>query len=196
MIPCRELWYKYPQLRAIRHGRSIGFADSSMTRLTLAALVVAVSVAAFPANAASAEDLHGIDQQAPGWYFQGGAYLHYRDDEDYQGPPLFAGVEYHRSAKWLHGFAMFQNSFGQFSQYAYTARMFRPLKSQPYLHIKITGGLVHGYSGKHHDTLPVRWGDSWGLGIIPTIGYKKDRLGVDFAFLKASALMVLVGYHF
>ena len=44
--------------------------------------------------------------------------------------------------------------------------------------------------------MTVRWGDSWGIGVVPTVGYKKDRLGFDFALLKASGLMFLLGYHF
>lgn len=130
------------------------------------------------------------------WYVHGGPYLHYRDDEEYEGPPLFFGIEYYRDERWLAGASVFQNSYGQFSQYLYFGKTFRPLDRYPYLHIKLTGGVIHGYGGKHHDTLPVRWGDSWGLGVIPTIGYKKDRFGFDFAFLKASGLLFLMGYHF
>ena len=92
----------------------------------------------------------------PGWYLQGGVYFHYdEDNENYEGPPLFGGVEYFRSEKWLFGFAMFQNSFGQFSQYGYAGRVFHPWKSQPAVHIKITAGVVHGYKEPHHDTLPL-----------------------------------------
>ena len=87
-----------------------------------------------------------------------GPYLHYSDNEEYEGPPLFLGIEYYRSARWLAGASMFQNSYGQFSQYAYMGRVFRPLPEHPELHIKITAGIIHGYRGKHHDTLPVALG--------------------------------------
>ena len=123
-------------------------------------------------------------------------YLHYRDDDEFEGAPLFAGLEYVHSEKWRFGFSMFENSFGQFSQYAYVGRIFRPLERYPNVHIKLTGGFVHGYRGEHHDTLPIRWGKSWGMGAIPTIGYTRGRFGFDVAFLKASAAMFLVGYHF
>ena len=132
----------------------------------------------------------------PRWYLQGGAYIHYNDDEDYEGPPLFASIEYLPSEKWQYGFSMFQNSFGQFSQYAYVGRLFHPLEKHPEFHFKLTGGIVHGYAGEHHDTLPIRWGDSWGIGVIPTLGYRKGRVGYDIAFLKASAALFLVGWHF
>lgn len=146
---------------------------------------------------AKAEDAEAEPEFTPEWYVQGGTFIHYsEDDPDYGGSRLFVGVEYFRSRKWSLGFSMFDNSFGQFSQYAYVGRVFHPLKSQPYLHIKITAGVIHGYDEPHHDTLPIRWGDSWGIGAIPTIGYKKDRLGFDLAFLKASGVLFLAGYSF
>ena len=137
-----------------------------------------------------------FEQSANPWYLHGGPYLHFDDNENYEGPPLFLGIEYYRSSRWLLGASVFQNSYGQFSQYAYVGRTFQPLSRYPHVHIKLTGGIIHGYRGKHHDTLPVRWGDSWGIGVVPTVGYKKDRLGFDFALLKASGLMFLLGYHF
>ena len=78
-------------------------------------LAVALCAPCLP-NAAFAQDSVTLDGQKPGWYLQGGAYIHYTDDEDYEGPPLFAGVEYVKSDKWRYGVSMFQNSFGQFSQ--------------------------------------------------------------------------------
>jgi len=162
-------------------------------RVLVALSIIAACLLPEPATAQSPLN---AGEQRPGWYLQGGFYLHYQDDEEYEGPPLFAGIEYVQSDKLMYGFSMFQNSFGQFSQYAYVGRHFHPLSNQPNLHIKLTGGIVHGYGGEHHDTLPVRWGDSWGIGIIPSIGYRKERFGVDIAFLKASAALFLVGYRF
>ncbi len=147
-------------------------------------------------ESALAQAAVGDDAYGSRWYLQGGFYIHYSDDEDYEGPPLFAGVEYVQSDKWRYGFAMFQNSFGQFSQYGYAARLWRPLAEHPEYHFKLTFGVIQGYRGERHDTLPIRWGDSWGIGAIPTLGYRKDRIGFDIAFLKASAAMFLVGYHF
>lgn len=160
-------------------------------------LLLAVALCApYVPGLALAQTPLSLDDHKPGWYLQGGAYIHYTDDEDYEGPPLFAGVEYVKSNKWRYGVSMFQNSYGQFSQYAYAARMFRPLARHPEYHFKLTAGLIHGYAGRHHDTLPVRWGDAWGIGVIPTLGYRKDRIGVDIAFLKTSAALFVVGYHF
>jgi len=150
----------------------------------------------FIGKSALCQDASEQPDEYPGWYVQGGTYIHYDEEDDYEGPPLFAGIEYFRSSKWLYGFSMFQNSFGQFSQYAYVGRVFHPWETKPYLHIKITGGLVQGYRGQNHDTLPIRWGESWGIGAIPTIGMRRDRFGFDLAFLKESGLLFLGGYYF
>lgn len=168
---------------------------TSATKLCQRLLLLALATLA--SHAVAAEDPQPDEDFTPGWYFQGGTFIHYQeDDPDYAGSRIFVGAEYFRSRKWALGFSMFDNSFGQFSQYAYAARLFHPWKSQPNLHIKITAGIVHGYDEPHHDTLPVRWGDSWGLGAIPTIGYKNDRFGFDVAFLKASGVLFLGGFSF
>lgn len=138
---------------------------------------------------------NALDSQSH-WYVQGGAYLHPEHRNDYEGPPLFGGIEYHRKDSGFGGLSVFNNSFGQFSQYLYLGKKFHPWDSHPNVRIKLTAGVVQGYRGKHHDTLPIRWGDSWGLGVVPGIGYKKDRVGYDVALLGVAGLLFLVGYEF
>lgn len=160
----------------------------------IAIIVLVLALASGVGSAARADD--GQPVNAYRWYLQGGFYYHFRDDDEYGSTPLFASLERLPTSRWVYGFSMFDNSFGQFSQYAYAGRLFRPFERYPNVHLKLTGGIVHGYRGKHHDTLPIRWGDSWGIGVIPTIGYRKGRVGYDVAFLKASAALFLVGWHF
>ena len=130
------------------------------------------------------------------WYLQAGAYTHFNGDPDYEGPPWFAGIEYGESRRWLLGFSVFNNSFGQLTQYAYVGKTYHPLEKHPGFRLKLTGGIAHGYAGERHKTLPVRWGDAWGLAVIPTVGYQKGRLGGDIAIMSASGLLFLVGYEF
>jgi hypothetical protein len=137
----------------------------------------------------------GGDEGEP-WYFHAGGYIHYRDDEDYEGPPWFVGVEYGESRHRMFGFSVFNNSFGQVTQYAYLGKTFHPIESHPGFRFKLTGGIAHGYGGEHHKTLPLRWGDSWGVAIVPTVGYQWRNLGGDIAILSASGLLFLVGYEF
>jgi len=162
-------------------------------RLPLAALLLWVLTAlpAVPANADGSEP-----EPEASWYLQAGGYIHYSDDEDYEGPPWFVGIERHRPGKAILGFSMFNNSFGQFTQYAYLAKAFHPFERAPNIRLKITGGIAHGYKGEHQDTSPLNWGDGWAFAIVPTIGYQKDRLGWDVALLSNSGLLFLVGVDF
>ena len=154
-------------------------------------LIAALSfVAPAPVSAENTQDAES------NWYFQAGGYMHYTDDEEYEGPPWFAGIEYQRSRNRVVGLSVFNNSFGEFTQYAYLGKSFYPSDRYPGFRIKLTAGVVHGYSGEHHKLLPIRWGDSWGIGIVPTIGYQWDALGVDIGVLSASGLLFLVGYQF
>lgn len=130
------------------------------------------------------------------WYLQGGGYIHYESDDDHEGAPLVLGIEYHKPSQWFGGFTIFNNSFDQFSQYAYLGRAFRPLDAWPGLRLKLSAGIVQGYRGEHADALPVRWEESWGLGVVPSVGYQKGRIGFDVAFLKESAVLFLFGYQF
>jgi hypothetical protein len=130
------------------------------------------------------------------WYVHGGAYAHFGHNDDYSGAPLFAGVEYHRADDWFGGGSVFNNSFGQFSQYLYVGKKFYPLDAYPNVRVKLSAGVVQGYRGDHHDALPIRWGESWGAAILAAIGYQKDRVGYDVVILKESGLLFLLGYQF
>ena len=130
------------------------------------------------------------------WYVQAGAYVHLDHNDDYSGAPLFGGIEHHRMDDWFGGLSVFNNSYGQFTQYLYLGKKLHPWKSHPEARIKLSNGIAHGYRGEHHDTLPIRWGGSWGLAFVPAIGYQKDRVGYDVVILKASGLLFLVGYEF
>jgi hypothetical protein len=130
------------------------------------------------------------------WYAQAGLYAHWRNDDAFSGVPWFAGIEYHRPDLWFGGFSMFNNSFGQFSQYAYLGRAFHPLPAYPHFRIKLTVGVVQGYKDEHYDTLPIHWGGSWALGFVPGLGYQKGRVGYDVAVLGVGGLLFLVGYSF
>ena len=138
----------------------------------------------------------GFDTRERSWYVQVGGYWHFHDDEDYVGTPIFAGIEYNRSNSRVFGFSVFDNSFGDFSQYLYLGKSYYPLRSYPRFRIKLTAGITHGYKGEHKDISPIHWGDAWAFGIIPGLGYQGDRVGVDVALLGNSGLLFLLGYHF
>jgi hypothetical protein len=143
------------------------------------------------ALAQQADDAQDHD---PYWYVQAGAYTHWIESDDFAGLPLLGGVEHHRSGGWSGGLSLFNNSFGQFTQYVYIGKEFQPWGSSPEYRLKLSAGIVHGYQDDYYDTLPIRWGGSWGLGFVPAIGYHKGRVGYDVAVLGVAGLLFLVGY--
>jgi len=122
-----------------------------------------------------------------------GVYTHYGYSEDHEGPPILGNIELNSPQDWLFGFSLFNNSFGQTSQYIYAGKKWRLPKIQKYLHVKLTGGVVHGYVDEFEDKIPFNY-DGWGVGIIPSIGFKKDRWAIDLVALGTAGLLFAVGY--
>lgn len=132
----------------------------------------------------------------PRWLLQTSAYTtHFHDNDTHNNHQHLLNLEYQRTDHWLIGGSTFDNSFGQPSQYAYVGRLFRPLDSTPLLHIKLTGGLIHGYKGQYKDKIPL---NSQGVApvIIPAIGLSGKHLSGEVNFFGLAGLMVTMGVLF
>ncbi len=123
------------------------------------------------------------------------SYTHYTDSDDYEGPPIYGGAEVKKPGGWFYGLGLFNNSYGQFSQYLYFGRQFDfyRIDEQTGLHLKLSGGLIHGYHDEHEDSLPVTIGDI-GPVIIPSLGIDMGRWSFDLVFLVDEALMFNFGF--
>ena len=128
-------------------------------------------------------------------YVQGGAYIHFDDDDDYAGNRLFVSAELIRSDQWLYGLGLFNNSFDQFSQYLYGGYQFEFDDSFKNFHAKVTAGIIHGYKDEFQDKLSYN-SSGYAPAIIPSLGWKKDKLGVDVILLGSAGLLFTVGYDF
>ena len=62
--------------------------------------------------------------------------------------------EWNMTEQWLVGASVFDNSFGQPTQYVYGGYRFRPLEELQPLYRKVTAGLVHGYTGQYQNKIP------------------------------------------
>ena len=129
-------------------------------------------------------------------YVQGGSYIHFDDDDDdYTGNRLFVSAELIRSDQWLYGLALFNNSFDQFSQYLYGGYQFEFEDTFKNFHAKVTVGIIHGYKDEFQDKIPYN-SSGYAPAIIPSVGWKKDKLGVDVILLGTAGLLFTVGYDF
>jgi len=165
-----------------------------LTRVLLFGLLFSFSAVGGAADKAGSD---GDDGQIFGWvdsvYIQAGYGVHWDDDDDYEGLPILGGIELNHDDRHLIGVSLFNNSFDQFSQYFYYGYKWRLPAISESVHFKLTGGLLHGYTGKFEDKLALNH-NGWAPVIIPSLGWKRDRLGFDIAVLGNAGVMFLVGY--
>ena len=119
---------------------------------------------------------------------------HYDPDPDHVNNQNMLGFEGETKDKRVMGLAVFDNSFGQESQYLYVGKKWRKFQSDNW-YFKLTGGLLNGYEEPYEDKIPLN-----GLGvapvIIPTLGYKQKNFVAEFNQLGLAAGMITVGFTF
>lgn len=155
---------------------------------------VTLACALAVASAVAAEE---PDPDAARWMLQTGLYgRHYGSRPDLNEDYRFLGLEYHWPARWLAGGAVFRNSFDQPCQMLYGGKLWRPLEERaPLLHLKLVGGLVHGYKGEHEDNIP--WNEQ-GVApmILPAVGVSGRRFSSELVFYYRAGFLVTVGVRF
>ena len=104
------------------------------------------------------------------------------------------GPESQTSDKRVPGLTIFDNSFGQRSQYLYTGKKWRQFDSDNW-HFELTAGLIHGYKEPYEDKIPF---NDLGVApaIVPALSYQNKALTVEFAQLGLSAGLITLGFTF
>ena len=129
------------------------------------------------------------------WRFRTSLYTkHWDPDPEHVNNSKLLNIELEAKSGWIYGFAHFDNSFGQPSQYLYAGRSW-PMFKKDWAYFKLTGGLLHGYKEPYEDKIPLN-----GLGvapaIIPTFGLKYKRVHTELQILGAAAITVTAGFSF
>ncbi len=181
-MPCEKL------SEILDCGCPIGSLRDMMNKSMILTLLLPVLLLRVSVSAAEEVDSRKL-------YAQLGAYAHYSDDEDFSGAPLMASFEIRNSRNRLYGLSLFNNSFGQFSQFVYYGWEFPLPRLHRYARAKLALGIVHGYRDEFEDELALNFG-RFAPGLVPAIGFKKDGLGVDLVVLSNAALMIAVGKDF
>lgn len=88
---------------------------------------------------------------------------HFDPDPDHVNDQNLVGLEAQFRNRWLAGVAVFDNSFGQDSQFLYVGKSW-PIAGSEHFYFKLMGGLLHGYKEPYEDKIPLN-----GLGIAPAI---------------------------
>jgi len=140
-------------------------------------------------------------EQAPAeegarWLLQTSIFTtHFSYDSRHNNNQKLLGLEYQRSDRWLAGAAAFDSSFRQPAQYLYFGKLWRPFESAPLVHVKLTGGLLHGYKDEFRDKIPLN-GSGVAPVIIPMIGLSGRHVSGEVVLIGVAGAMVTVGVLF
>ena len=125
------------------------------------------------------------------------ATVHFSSDPNHDNTQALIYGEWRLPQRWLEGqvvvgAAVFDNSFGQSSQFVFGGLLWRPIESTPEFYIKVAAGVLHGYSGEFKDKIP--YNDSgYAPGIVPAIGYCYRRFCGEMVLFGTAGLMWTVG---
>jgi hypothetical protein len=100
--------------------------------------------------------------------------------------------EWNVTEQWLFGASFFDNSFGQPSQYVYGGFRFRPFEALQPLYLKVSAGVVHGYTGEYQDKIPYN-NSGFAPVIVPSIGYCFKRYCSEFVIFGGAGFLVTFG---
>ena len=164
-----------------------------MHRTFLSALLCTFVNFAFAADEAVEKDT-GAQLNAPKsrWLIQTSVYAdHFNTSTPHEKRLNLVGVEWWAPGNWLMGAAAFRNSFDQPSQYVYIGKLWRPWDSLPLVHVKLTGGLLHGYKDQYKDRVPLNNESHIAPLILPSIGLSGNRFTTDLVFFGQGALVTI-----
>lgn len=129
------------------------------------------------------------------WNIQTSLYTkHFDPDPDHNNNQNLIGVEMIFENDWLAGVAVFDNSFGQPSQFVFMGKSWPILKSRHW-YFKLVGGLLHGYKEPYEDKIPL---NSLGVApaIIPSLGFRYRRVFTEVNLAGTAAVTVTAGVSF
>lgn len=121
--------------------------------------------------------------------------MHFNPSEDHTNNQRMIGVELNKVSGWIFGLAIFRNSFDQPSEYLYAGYQWTLPKTRQLAYFKLSGGLLHGYTGEHQDAIPF---NSTGIApaILPTFGVKYKRFQSELILFGTAGMMLTVGVNF
>jgi len=144
-----------------------------------------------------AEDdmVESSDWSISSWTFMTSLYTrHFDDDPDHVNDQNLISAEAQFNNGWTAGLALFDNSFGQNSQFLYMGRNWQ-IRDSDLWYVALRGGLLHGYKEPYEDKIPLN-----GLGvapaILPALGFKYRFFVTEVQFAGTAAVVWTAGFHF
>jgi hypothetical protein len=167
-----------------------------IVKCALLVLMLILTDSCFAQDEAPAED----QSQESGWKFFNDTATteiytkHFDPDPEHVNNQKMLGLESEMKNNWVFGLAVFDNSFGQNSQYLYTGYKWDLFGSKLW-YFKLTGGLLHGYKEPYEDKIPL---NELGVApaILPTLGFQYKFFVVEANLAGTAALTITAGIAF
>ena len=140
------------------------------------------------------------DSPEPGWQVEHWSLSfslytkHFDPDPDHVNDQNLVGLEAQFSNRWLAGAAVFDNSFGQNSQFLYVGKYW-PIAGSEHFYFKLMGGLLHGYKEPYEDKIPLN-GLGIAPGIVPAVGVRYRWLFGEINLGGLAVVTVTGGFRF
>ena len=100
-------------------------------------------------------------------------YSHFNPKPEHTNKPIILSYDRFYSDSNFYGLALFNNSFGQFSQYIYKGHKFESRFDN--IHYELSYGILYGYKDEYQDRIPINTKEGFGIGAIPSIIYTRDK---------------------
>ena len=183
-----------------RHAQRIP-SHRSFARLVAAALLYVLATSAFaqsPAILPSDQPASQTESVADPWltdrfYLETSLFTHHfsYDAAHVDKQKLILG-EWNITEQWLVGASVFDNSFGQSSQYVYGGWRNRPFEDVPPFYVKVSAGLTHGYRGQYRDKIPLN-GSGIAPVIVPSAGFCISRVCTELVLFGGAGFLLTLG---
>ena len=120
---------------------------------------------------------------------------HWKYDPDHKPAFIFA-LEQRVAGNRFCGLSLFRNSFGQPSAYAYVGQRWDHFWGMPQLSVKLTAGVIYGYTGQYEDKVPFHW-NGFFPGVAPSLVYQfTPRDSLDLVVLGTAAVAFAYSRNF
>jgi len=129
------------------------------------------------------------------WRFQTSLYTRHWDPQpEHVNNTKLLNLELETTRKWIYGFAWFDNSFGQSSQYLYAGYSWK-LFGSDWAYFKLTGGFLHGYKKPYENKIPF---NKYGIApaAVPSFGVRYKRVFGEVQILGTAAFTITAGFNF
>lgn len=120
---------------------------------------------------------------------------HWKDDPEHKYAFVLA-LERRVAGNRFCGLSLFRNSFGQASAYLYAGQRWDNLWDNPKLSLKVSAGIIYGYTGAEADKVPLDY-NGFSPAVIPSFVYQfGPQDSADLMLLGTAGVVLAYSHNF